>query len=152
MNPLDIYQAALNAGSSAVIEGDFARHAATFDLPYLVHTATAHLLVSSVAELRPTFDALRAGLLSRGVTHYERIARTADYVDRNRIEGSHHTHILADGERVAYPYLSRHVLVRRGELWLFSEAHYEQVEAGRWPLSTNDIFDHVKSLAPKVSG
>ena len=152
MNPLDIYQAALDAGSGAVLAGDFARHAATFDLPYLVHTATAHLLVKTTAELRPTFDALREGLLAHGVTHYERIAKTADYVDRDRIEGTHHTHILADGERVAYPYLSRHVLVRRGQLWLFSEAHYDQVQANRWPLSTGDIFDHVTSLSPKVAG
>ncbi|WP_128513936.1 hypothetical protein [Tabrizicola thermarum] len=148
MNPLTIYQTALNVVSDAVLTGDFDRYAAMIDLPYLVHTATADLLVSTRAELRPTFDALSQGLKARGVTHYERVARAADYVSRDRIEGWHHTHMLIDGAPIAYPHSSSHTLVRRGEDWLFSEAQYPAVTAGHWPMTDADLFGHVERGLP----
>lgn len=148
MNPLTIYQDALDTVSQAVLAGDFCRYAAMIDLPYLVHTSQAELLITATAALRPTFDALSQGLKARGVTHYERVARAADYAARDRIEGWHHTHILADGQHICYPHASRHSLVRRGQLWLFSEAHYRMLDATRWPLSAADLFANVDGLAP----
>lgn len=79
MNPLTIYQSALDVVSAGVLAGDFAAYAAMIDLPYLVVTETAQLLVTSVENLRPTFDALSDGLKRRGVTPYERLARAADH-------------------------------------------------------------------------
>ncbi len=140
MNPLTIYQDALNSVSQAVLTGDFFRYAAMIDLPYLVHTDRAELLVNTTAALRPTFGALSQGLKARGVTHYERVARSADYIARNRIEGWHHTHLLAQGQPVACPHAARHCLVRRGQLWLFSEAYYDRLTATRWPLGDADLF------------
>lgn len=134
MNPLELYQDALNIVSAAVLDGDFPRYAAMIDLPYLVHTDTAQLLVQTEDDLRPTFDALHATLRAQGVTHYERVAREADYVDRDRIEGWHHTHLISHGERVTYPHISRHTIVRRGAAWLFSEAHYA-IRVDRWPVT-----------------
>lgn len=139
MNPLSIYQDALNVVSDAVIAGDFARYAAQIDLPYLVHTETARLLVTTVDDLRPTFDALHLTLRDKGVTHYERVARAADYVDRDRIEGWHHTHLISHGERLNLPHSSRHALVRRDGMWLFSEAHYA-IQAERWPV-TREVLE-----------
>jgi hypothetical protein len=147
MNPLAIYQRALDAVSRAVMAADFDTYAAMIDLPYMIHTARADLLVSSPADLRPTFDALSQGLRARGVTHYERVARAADYVARDRIEGWHHTHALAEGEPLAYPHVARHTLVRRGDRWLFSEAQYDMLGATRWPLTDADLFAHVDHLA-----
>lgn len=146
MNPLEIYQTALNTVSEAVLAGDFYRYAAMIDFPYLVRTSEADLLVSTTADLRPTFMALHDGLKARGITHYERVARAADYVDRNRIAGWHHTHMLADGNPVNFPHISRQTLVRRGQLWLFSEAQYDAVKGSRWPLTVADIFDAADSL------
>lgn len=143
MNPLSIYQSALNVVSEAVLSGDFERYTAMIDLPYLIQTANANLLVSTADELRPTFDTMREGLKERGVTHFERVARSADYVSRDRIEGWHHTHLIADGEQIAYPYPASHVMVRRGEDWLFSEAQYDMIKAARWPISAAELFHHV---------
>mgnify|MGYP001764933687 CR=1 FL=1 len=151
MNPLTIYQSALDTVSQAVLSGDFFRYAAMIDFPYLVHTATADLLVTTTADLRPTFEALHQGLRARGVTHYERVARSADHVGRNRIEGLHHTHILANGEPLTYPHVSSHVLVRRGELWLFSEARYDALRSDRWPLNVSDIFDTADALIQQAA-
>lgn len=148
MNPLTIYQTALNLVSQAVLAGDFDAYAAMIDLPYLVHTATADLLVSTREALRPTFEALSQGLRARGVTHYERVARAADYVARDRIEGWHHTHILIDGEPLAYPHVSGHKLVRRGDNWLFSEANYATITASRWPMTDDDLFGNAEGSVP----
>lgn len=147
MNPLTIYQDALNRVSQAVLVGDFNRYSAMIDFPYLVHTRDSDLLVTTTADLRPTFFALHDGLKARGVTHYERVARSADYVDRKRIEGLHHTHMLANGTAVNLPHVSRQTIVRRGELWLFSEAHYDAVRGDRWPLNFADVFAAVDALA-----
>lgn len=149
MNPLTIYQDALNCVSQAVMAGDFFRYAAMIDLPYLVHTARAEILVSTTADLRPTFEALSQGLKARGVTHYERVARAADYAARDRIEGWHHTHLLVDGQAVAYPHAARHHLVRRGQVWLFSEAYYDMLTATRWPLGEADLFLHADAGLPQ---
>jgi hypothetical protein len=141
MNPLAIYQTALNTVSEAILAGDFDAYAGMIDLPYLVHTALADLLITARDDLRGTFDALSLGLKARHVTHYERVARSADYVGRDRIEGQHFTHMIADGERIASPTAARQVIVRRGDLWLFSEAHYP-VAASRWPMADADLFPH----------
>ncbi|MFM7333680.1 MAG: hypothetical protein ACKO1H_04590 [Tabrizicola sp.] len=151
MNPLSIYQDALNVVSGAVVAGDFVRYAAQIDLPYLVHTETARLLVSTVDDLRPTFDALHQTLRDKGVTHYERVARAADYVDRDRIEGWHHTHLLSHGERLNLPHASRHTLVRREGVWLFSEAHYA-MRADRWPVTREVLEDQFGLIVGEDSG
>jgi hypothetical protein len=139
-HPLDIYQRALNVVSQAVLAGDFDRYADQIDLPYLVHTETARLLIQSREDLRPTFLALHDALRSQGVMHYERVARQADYVHRDRIEGWHHTHLISHGNRVNYPHVSRHAIVRRGDRWLFSEAHYP-IRADRWPVTKEMLLD-----------
>jgi hypothetical protein len=85
MNALALYQAALDAVSDAVLAGDFAAYAAMIDLPYLVRTETARLVVTAQADLRPTFDALHGGLRARGVQHYKRLAREAVFARAGRI-------------------------------------------------------------------
>lgn len=139
MNPLDIYQTALNTVSQAVLAGDFDAYADMIDLPYLVHTETARFLVTNREDLRPTFLALHGALRDHGVTHYERVARHADHVDRDRISGWHHTHLISDGEHVTHPHASRQSIVRRGDRWLFSEAQY-QIKADRWPVTKETIL------------
>lgn len=148
MNPLDVYQEALDAVSRAVLAGDFDAYAVRIDLPYLVHTETARHLVVSREDLRPTFQALHETLRDLGVTHYERVAREADYVQRDRIEGWHHTHLISHGERVTCPHASRQAIVRRGDVWLFSEAHYN-IRANRWPV-TRDVLEQQFGLTDRV--
>lgn len=150
MNPLDIYQAALNLVSDAVLRGDFDTYADQIDLPYLIHTETAQLLVKTRDELRPTFLALHETMLAQSVTHYERVARHADYVQRDRIEGLHHTHLISHGERLTHPHASRHAIVRRGDRWLFSEAHYK-IRANRWPV-TREVLEEQFGLTVPEGG
>lgn len=146
MNPFDIFQQALDAVTQAFRDEDFAAYMALIDLPYLVQTRSATHLIATADDIRPTFEALVRSVNARGITHYERVARSADYVARDRIEGWHHSHLIANGEPIAYPHLSRHALVRRGDRWLFSEAHYDMIESSNWPLTESDLLGHVDAL------
>lgn len=139
MNALTIYQEALDAVSNAVLAGDFASYAAMIDLPYLVLTETAQLLVTTEAELRPTFDAVHNGLKARGVRHYKRLARKAEYVRPGRIEGWHNTHFLSETEFAAPSRWARQVIVLRDGRWLFSQAQYP-IRSDQWPLSEDALF------------
>jgi hypothetical protein len=138
MNPLTIYQDALNIVSDAVLSGDFDRYAGMIDLPYLIHTDTGRTLSSTKDELTPAFLAVHKLLKARGVTHYERVAREADYVARHRITGWHFTYHIADGSYLAPPHKSRLSLVQRADRWLFSEAHYA-TRASAWPVPELDL-------------
>lgn len=140
MTVLALYQDALNQVSAAVLAGDFDAYADRIDLPYLIHTSNARLLVESREALRQTFDALHAVLKSEGVTHYERVARAAEFVGQDRIEGWHHTHLIANGASIKYPHVSRHAIVRRGRDWRFSEAHY-RIRADHWPVTREMLLD-----------
>lgn len=140
MMALTLYQDALDRVSAAVLAGDFDAYADRIDLPYLIHTSNARLLVENREALRPTFDALHDLLKSEGATHYERVARAAEFVGQDRIEGWHHTHLIANGESIKHPHVSRQVIVRRGRNWQFSEAHY-QIRADRWPVTRENLLD-----------
>lgn len=146
MSPLDIFQQALDEVAQAFRDEDFDAYMALLALPYLVQTGRARHLITSADEMRPTFDTLLRSMKPRGITHYERIARSADYVARDRIEGWHRSHLIANGESLAYPQLSRHALVRRGDRWLFSEAQYDMIEGASWPLTESDLMGHVDAL------
>lgn len=139
MNALALYQAALDAVSDAVLAGDFAAYAAMIDLPYLVRTETARLVVTAQADLRPTFDALHGGLRARGVQHYKRLAREAVFARAGRIEGWHHSHMLRDGTFAVPSRWARQVLVLRDGGWRFSEARYP-IMTDRWPMTDATLF------------
>jgi hypothetical protein len=146
MNPLEIYQGALNQVSAAVLAGDFAAFLTMFDMPYLLQTDTERLLATTGDDLFLAFQDLHQELKSRGVTHYERVARKADYVARNRIEGWHYTHLIADGARVAPPRSGRETLFLRADRWLFCEAYFPTLSTPTiTPGLTVDTMPEVRS-------
>jgi hypothetical protein len=139
-SPLAIYQRALDAVSASVLSGDFAAYLAMLDLPYLVRLSDADIVLTRSEELEPTFRALSQGLARRGVTHYERVAREAQFQRMDRIVGRHFTHMIAGGDRIAAPHASAAALVRReGGVWRFTEASYPFLRAD-WPLTEAMIF------------
>lgn len=150
MNPLTLYQARLDAVSAAVMANDLAAYLACIDLPYLVCTAEAQFLLTTEAEMEPTFRNLSATLSRQGVTHFERVARTAQLVRPDRIEGQHFTHMISNGERIIAPHPSRQVLVRRGDRWLFSEAGYP-LRTADWPLTEQAMLGE-KTTCPPAPG
>lgn len=140
MSPLSIYQEALDIVSSAILTGDFPTFISMFDLPYLMRTTTTDFVLQKPEELEPTFRALVSGLKRRGVTHYERIARNAQFHRSDRIVGHHWTHMISNGERIDVPHHCGEALVRReGSIWRFSESVYP-LTATQWPLTEEQLF------------
>lgn len=117
--------------SAAVLAGDFDAFREMFDLPYLLDTDTQRFLSTTEADLLPLFLEVHLMLKQRGVTHYERVAREADYTGRHRIEGWHFTHQIARGVRVAPPHSCRETLVQTAGRWRFAMSHYPTL-AGLW--------------------
>jgi hypothetical protein len=140
VNPLTLYQQRLDAVSQAALAGDFDAYADTIDLPYVIRTATGDHVLRTRDALLPGFRTVHDGLVRRGVTHYERVARQADYRQADRLDGRHYTHLIAGGVRVAAPWLAGHTLVRRGDRWLFSAAYYPSF-TGNWPPTDAEIFE-----------
>lgn len=149
MTTLSIYQSALDVVSDAVLADDFAAYATMIDLPYLVLTDSAQLLVARAEDLRPTFDTLHYGLKARGVSYYKRLARTADYIGPGCIEGWHSTHVISGTDFAAPSRSARQVIVQRGGRWLFSEAQYP-IAIDRWPLTDSVLFaDPSRQIRPE---
>lgn len=147
-SPLAIYQHALDAVSAAVLVGDFDAYLAMLDLPYLVRMSDADIVLGSPAELEPTFRALSLGLARRGVTHYERVAREAQFQRMDRIVGRHFTHMIAGDQRITAPHAAAAALVRReGNVWRFSEASYPFLRSD-WPLTDSMIFPTAFAVRP----
>lgn len=134
MNPLSIYQDALDVVSRATLAGDFAGYLEMMDLPYLLCTLEADFVLHTPEELEPVFRSVHDALQKNEATHYERIAREASFARADRIEGWHFTHVIAHGERVIAPWAARQALVLRPQGWRFSEAHYP-FHADRLPFS-----------------
>ena len=154
MNPLAIYQHALDAVSAAVLADGFAAYVAMIDLPYLVRLNDADFVLATPAELEPTFRARSQGLARRGGTHYERVAREAQFQRTDRIVGRHFTHMIAQGERIAPPYAAAAALVRGADgAWRFTEANYPSSRAD-WPLTDETIFGQLalRAAAPLHGG
>lgn len=140
MTALRIYQQALDTVSAAVMAGDFAAYLDMIDLPYLIRMVDADIILSSAAELEPSFRTLSRGLASNGVTHYERVAREAQFQRSDRIVGRHFTHMIARGDRIQPPHAAAAALVRRdANAWRFTEASYP-LDAAGWPLAEAQVF------------
>ena len=139
MNPLEVYQQAIDIVSRAVLADDFETYATCFDFPYLIRTADTHFVAHGPDDLEETFRTVARALARRGVTHYERIARDAEYVRPDRIVGWHFTHMMRDGVRIIAPHASSQILVLRNGRWLATEANYPLLTAD-WPPSEAAIF------------
>ena len=148
MTPLDLYQSRLDTVSAATLAGDVQAYMACIDFPYLLRTIRAEFVLATPAELEPTFWTVHRTLKANGVTHYERVARTAHMTRPDRIEGQHFTHMISNGERIVAPHPAWQALVRRGDSWLFSEASYP-LDTADWPLTTACILGDKASRMPE---
>jgi hypothetical protein len=148
---LQIYQEALDAVSSAVLRQDFAAFLARVDLPYLVRTLKADIVLHTEADLQVLHSSVSQAMAARGVTHYERIAREAVFTRPDRIEGRHFVHILAGEDRITAPWASRQAMVRRPDGWKFTEAQFP-FDAEDLPFTDAVLFHRPKDDAALAAG
>lgn len=151
MNPLTLYQQALDAVSAAVMADDFAAYMARIDLPYLLCTRLSDFVLTRAEELEPTFRNLSSALRRNGVTDFIRLAREADQTRPDRIEGWHNTHILAGDQRLIAPWATRQSLILRDGVWKFSEAHYPFLTE-TLPITEQDFRSALRPNPPSFPG
>lgn len=124
VEPLAIYQTMLDFVSDAVLRGDVAQYLAAISLPYTIHTESRRFDLVGTDDLVATLLCTSRAFRRQGVTDYLRLGRTATYVTRRQIVGTHYTHIMRGDERIAPPYLASQTLVSDGSAWRFSAARY----------------------------
>jgi hypothetical protein len=151
MNPLETYQAALDAVSASILANDFAAYIARIDLPYLLCTLQESFVLHRPEELEPTFRNLAGALQRRGVTDYIRIAHQAELVRPDRIEGWHNTNIIVGDQRVVALWATRQAIVLRDGVWRFSEGHYPFF-ADSLPLTEQDFLNALRPSPPPLPG
>jgi hypothetical protein len=113
-----IYQAHLDACTSALWERDFAAVAAMSVYPHRMGTADSVVEVTDaearVAFLRAFYDALQ----DLRATAYIQICRSAAFAGPERIDGTYKTYALRGGTPVIAPYEVEMPLHLRGGDWL----------------------------------
>jgi hypothetical protein len=151
---LQIYQEGLNAVSLAVLRNDFPAFQARVDLPYLVRTLKADIVLHTEADLAVLHSSVSEAMAARGVTYYERIAREALFTRPGRIEGRHFVHILVGDQRITAPWASRQAMVLRPDGWKFTEAQFP-FDTDGLPFSDATLFQRAKddgALAAAIAG
>lgn len=143
---LDIYQRGLDQVSQAVLTRNFDGFRTAVDLPYLVRTLQANILLKTEADLAELFRSVSGSIAARGATHYERVAREARFTRPDRIEGRHFVHLLANGQHLAQPWASRQAMIRRADGWKFTEATFPFAAPGL-PFGEEMLFDEAKADA-----
>ncbi len=126
---LDIYQAYLDVSTRLVIDGEAEAYCDHVQLPFVFRTGAGVEVVETRADL--AFDIMRAHdwMKQKSVSDYHRIAREAQFLDEETIEGFHVTYALRGAVPVLEPYSSRAILRRTGDSWRVSFAEHELRDA-----------------------
>lgn len=124
MDAYAIYESLLDRVSTAVMQQDFQTYFSCISLPYVIRTHGGVFVVEREETSREMLVSLSEGLRARGVTHYERICRWAEFRSPSHIEGGHFTHVLRNGERILPPYASSQSLIRSDGRWRVAESRY----------------------------
>lgn len=123
-NPLAIYQKVIDLLSYATLHGDAEIIRNHIRVPFTMTTETAEFVYDDEDEMVASCLVYTDTLRGMGVTDYIRIAREAQNIGPDRIEGVHYTHTIRRAERVMLPYPSRMVIERKDGVWAVTHAHH----------------------------
>jgi hypothetical protein len=113
----------LEQTGNALVSGDFEKFVKYFHLPQEMETFEGLNLVSTPAELRKVFDAIRLMFQREGITQLVRHIVEARYTDENTIKSTHETRLLNGTTLVQQPFPTFSTLSRR-EGWQVKSAQY----------------------------
>lgn len=134
MTPIDVLQAFLDRVSASVMQDDWETYRAAVDLPLLLVTATASLVVADEPRLRTGFDDFVATLRTMRITDFIRLATSAEYVTDDLMAGRYETEMLSRGTRVVQPFPSRIILRRVEDSWR-AAVIVNPIMNARWPIN-----------------
>jgi hypothetical protein len=122
---LELYQAHLDLTTPMVFSADTADYCAHAPLPFVFCTGMGTEVIETEADLAADIRQIGDWLRSQGVTDFHRIARAAQFLDDDTIEGFHTTYALRRALPVVDPYESRLILRRSGDVWKASFGQHE---------------------------
>ena len=100
----EIVEHILGETGAALMSGDFQRMMTCFELPYEIGTFAGQRTVASEAEMRTTFDRIRAHYEARNVTDLVRRCMEAEFHDPVTIESTHETRVMSGAVQVQETY------------------------------------------------
>ena len=126
---VDIYQAYLDVSTRLVIDGEAEAYCDHVQLPFVFRTGAGVEVVETRADLASDIMRAHDWMKQKSVSDYHRIAREAQFLDEETIEGFHVTYALRGAVPVLEPYSSRAILRRTGDSWRVSFAEHELRDA-----------------------
>ncbi|MBT0958590.1 hypothetical protein IV417_14465 [Alphaproteobacteria bacterium KMM 3653] len=142
---IDIYQAALDDLSRAIMEGDDEAILRNTQLPMALHTQNGDMLIETEKDLIEGFRTFATSLKAQGVNHYIRLANNAKRISDTYIVGRHMTHIMNNGRAVVPPYESEVTLRRTNDGWKVAEQNVALLN-DRWPIHYADVARNMTCL------
>lgn len=114
----------LEATGQAMLSNDFEDFVQHFCIPNEIQTFEGRRIISTEADLRKTFKAVRTYYDKSGVTDMVRHCVAASFTDENTIVSTHETRLLTGAviSRAPYPLMS--VLKFNGERWQVASSSY----------------------------
>ncbi|MEY1556497.1 hypothetical protein AB3Y40_12770 [Yoonia sp. R2331] len=115
----------LHITAQALMARDFEAFADCFNLPQQMTTANSRIIVRNRDDLEQTFHSLCDHFESKGVTRLYRECVAALFQGPDRVEATHVSYVLKDGEDVVPPYPVFSVLERINGRWVITSSDYD---------------------------
>jgi ketosteroid isomerase-like protein len=120
----DIVEAILEVTGGALMSGDFDTLAAVFHVPQTIATMAGPIHMETADDLRRAFDGTHQYFKDLGVTEIIRECVAAKYTSPTRIECTHVTELVKNGERLNDPYPVFSVLEKVDGGWKVTRGEY----------------------------
>lgn len=114
----------LKVTADALLAQDFDSFANVFGLPQRMTTDGSEITLKTRSELGQTFHQTCAHFQSTGVTELRRICEAAEFNGPDRVEATHISHVIANGENIMPPYPVYSVLERINGQWKITASDY----------------------------
>jgi ketosteroid isomerase-like protein len=120
----DIAEAILEVTGDALMSGDFDALAAVYHVPQVIVTMAGPINMETPDDLRRAFDGTHQYFKGLGITEVIRACVAAEYTSPTRIESTHVTELVKNGERLNDPYPVFSVLEKKGGNWKVTRGEY----------------------------
>lgn len=113
-----IYQRLLDAINDCYLTRDFETFSTMVHVPHYFRTNNDNFVLRDWDEMRDLFNRYLDHIEQQGMTNYIRRCTSASFKTRDRIEGTHESHMIKGANHVTPPFSATSMLMRIGKRWL----------------------------------
>lgn len=129
---LNMFQRYLDSLSQSLMTGDYPAYRAMVDMPLVVLTDKATLIVTEESDFETGFSRYHGKLRTEGATDLIRLGHAVSQYGDNLITGRYETHVLRSGQRLYGPTPSAMTMRRNGDHWKITSL-VNPVFVEKWP-------------------